>query len=244
LERLVAELADEVDALARIAPSMIRGGNASSMSGRVSDHLAADDIMEDWQQPLIRSMATSLAQNYGNLLEIGFGRGIASTMLQAARPSLHTIIDCNPHVLAACETWRAGYLNRDIRTVSGLWQDTVAGLGKFNGILFHTYPLSTDEFLSNVNQYCIFAEEFFPHAAEHLKLNGRFCYFANERDSLSRRHQRSLLHHLGAFEITQLTGLGFSETSRDAHWLQDIVCITAAKKHPGSENYFFIKSLQ
>lgn len=231
LNQLVAEMRDEVENLSENAPNMIAGGVMAEMSRRDDTNLDEDQIMEDWQTSLMEVMATSLSEANGDVLEVGFGRGIASDLLQSNNPVSHTIIDCNPHILEKCEQWRSNYADRDIRIVDGLWQNTIEKLGKFDGILFHTYPLSIEELAENLKRYCTFAEEFFPHAAQHLKPNGRFCYFVNERDSLSRRHQRSLLKHFGAFELTQVKDLNIPDTSRDAHWFQDIVCVTAVMKH-------------
>jgi len=102
--------------------------------------------------------------------------------------------------------------------------------GTFDGILFHTYPLSDDEYVERVQRSVTFAAHFFEHAAAHLKPGGRFTYLTMEEDSLSRAHQRLLLEHFASFNISQLTGLDVPEDTRDAHWAKSMVLVEAIGK--------------
>ena len=111
----------------------------------------------------------------------------------------------------------------------GLWQDILDQLETYDGLLFHTYPLSSEEMAEILSTSCTFAEHFFPHAASLLKPGGRFTYFTNDADSISRRHQRTLFKYFSSFRIYQLDGLEIPETSADAQWFDQIVAVEAIK---------------
>ena len=225
-ERL-RELSNELDHLDEIAPKMISASGSLTIDGRDVAPLQPDEIMEDWQIPLMRSMAKIAAQAAGDVLEVGYGRGISSRMIQEYNPRSHTIIECNPTIVADAELWKSEHPDRDIRIVQGYWQDVVDDLDLFDGILFHTYPLSVEELSEVLSKYSTYAENFFPHAAKLLRPGGRFTYFTNDADSLSRAHQRALLEHFASYKIGQIRDLQIPETSADAHWFDRIVTIEA-----------------
>ena len=187
--------------------------------------------MEDWQTPIMAAMAKAAAHNQGDVLEIGFGRGVAAEFVQSHAPKSHTLIECNQAVIEDFYVpWRSQHSTRDIRMVEGFWEDTLASLGKFDGILFHTYPLSDDEYVERVQRSVTFAAHFFEHAAAHLKPGGRFTYLTMEEDSLSRAHQRLLLQHFGSVNISQITDLEVPEETRDAHWARTMLLVETTAK--------------
>lgn len=230
LNTAVQELSEEVDDLARRAPEMITGGGMAMMSNRGSADLRPQEIMENWQIPLMEAMAESVCANGGDILEIGYGRGISAAMVQSRDVASHTVVDCNPHVIADARRWKSQFRDRDIRVIDAMWQDSLDQLTQYDGILFHTYPLEVEELAANLKQFCTFAEEFFPAAAKLLKPGGRFSYFAPERDSLSRRHQRTLHRYFDSIEIRLVKNLNIAPDSHDAHWFDEITCITATAR--------------
>lgn len=227
----LGELGQELDALDELAKEFVTGGVPEDVSNRAQARLSAEHIMEDWQTPIMAAMAKGMTRNQGDVLEIGFGRGIAAEFVQNHAPASHTIIECNRAVIEDYyATWAAGYPERDIRMVEGFWEDTLSGLGKFDGILFHTYPLSDDEYVERVQRSVTFAAHFFEHAAAHLNPGGRFTYLTMEDDSLSRAHQRLLLEHFAGFDISQVKGLNVPQDTRDAHWSQSMLLVEAIGK--------------
>lgn len=227
----LGELAMELDELDRAASSFVTGGAPEVVADRAQAKLAAQSIMEDWQTPIMAAMARAVTHNHGDVLEIGFGRGVAADFVQSHAPASHTLIECNRAVIEDFfDPWRAKHASRDIRMVEGFWEDTLDSLGQFDGILFHTYPLSDDEYVARVQRSVTFAAHFFEHAAAHLKPGGKFSYLTMEADSLSRAHQRLLLEHFAGFSISQITGLNVPEDTRDAHWSQNMVLVEAIGK--------------
>lgn len=229
LNRCLKEWGDELLALDRRANDFISGGDPIEMQNRKQAALAEQEIMEDWQIPIMQAMAKQLPVQDGDILEVGFGRGVASSMLQDAKPGSHTIIECNEHVIKAFEAWRSSHSDATIHLLAGLWQDLTEQLQHYDGIFFHTYPLDVEEYAEQVAAGITFAGNFFPVAAKHLRTGGAFTYLTNETDSLSRAHQRLLLQHFSSFSITQVKDLKIPQDSRDAHWSNQMVVIKAVK---------------
>lgn len=228
LNRFLKETGDDLEALDGHCRAFVPGGEPASLADRTHSALADDQIMEDWQIPVMRTMAQRVSAAGGDVLEIGFGRGVASTFIQDAGVRSHTVVECNDDVIGRLyEPWKAARPGRDIRLIRGKWQDTVDQLGQYDGVFFHTYPLNEEEFVAYVSQSSTFAEHFFPVAAAHLRPGGTFVYLTNEIDSLSRGHQRALLRHFSSFTLSQLKDLPIPDDTRDAQWARQTVIASA-----------------
>ncbi|TBN04428.1 class I SAM-dependent methyltransferase [Hyunsoonleella flava] len=191
--------------------------------------LEAQEIMEDWQIPLMKEMAKTIAEDGGDILEIGFGRGISAEMIMAYPIASYTTIECNNTVVDTYyKPFEAKHSNKNVKLYHGLWQDHIDYVGKYDGILFHTYPLNDDEYMQYVNGSITFAEHFFEHASNHLKPGGAFTYFSNEINSLSREHQQLLLKHFSSFSIQALP-LSIPDDVKDTWWANSIAVIKAVK---------------
>ena len=231
VNKALKEFGSDLDAMHEIAPHFIHGDVANkALDDRTQVHLDEQEIMEDWQIPLMQRMAAIVGNQGGEVLEVGFGRGVSADMIQEYPVDSHTIIECNDSVISGYfDPWKAKYKDeRDIILVKGLWQDAIRNLGTFDGIFFHTYPLTMEEYMEYVSESITFAEHFFPYAADHLNEGGVFTYFSNEIDSLSRAHQRALLKHFSAFEI-QIVNLQVPENARDTWWANTIAVVKAIK---------------
>jgi len=230
LNRLMKEAGEELDHLHTIAPDFVPGADGTALvSDRAQGTLADDEIMEDWQSPVMARMAALATAPGGDILEVGFGRGIGSDFIQAHKPGSHTIIECNDSVVARFTTWRAARPDADIRLARRLWPERLPALGTFDGIFFHTYPLNEEEFVDQVAKSSTFAEHFFPHAAAHLRPGGVFVYLTMEMDSLSRAHQRALMKHSSSVSLSQLEGLSIPHDTRDAHWVNRMMMVAATR---------------
>jgi guanidinoacetate N-methyltransferase len=232
LNRFVREAADDLQALDALA-SRFAPGLADSAPGRVSADranadLADDDIMEDWQIPLMEAMSALVARPDAHLLEIGFGRGISSEAIQRRGAASHTIVECNEAVCRRFEAWRARYPERRIDLVRGLWQDAVPPLGLFDAIFFHTYALNDEESTELLSRSVTFAECFFETAAAHLREGGVFTYLTNEIDSIGRAHQRALLSRFTSFSV-RVIPLEIPADVRDAWWADRMAVVAAVK---------------
>ncbi len=99
-------------------------------------------VMMEWEKPYMQACVNAL-QPKGNVLEIGFGCGYASTYIQEHNPTSHTIIEYHPVVAAKAREWAKNYKN--IRIVQDTWQNALPTLGKFDAIFFDDYPLESEQ---------------------------------------------------------------------------------------------------
>lgn len=229
LNRSIREFADELVHLDAKAPSFVSGSDGLSMSDRTQGSLSDDEIMEDWQIPVMQAMADVVTATHGDVLEIGFGRGVASDMIQKPGVRSHTIVECNDSVIARFNSWKERHPSADIQILEGRWQDRVNDIQQYDGIFFHTFPLNEEDFVEQVVQSVTFASHFFPTAVAHLKPGGVFTYLTNEFDSLSRGHQRALFEHFSSFTLSKVNDLSVPKDTRDAMWANSMVIVEAVK---------------
>ncbi|WP_299102871.1 class I SAM-dependent methyltransferase [uncultured Winogradskyella sp.] len=229
VNRALKEFSAELNALNEQTKNFVPGETVVGLSERGQAQLTAQEIMEDWQIPLMKAMAKAIAEDGGDILEVGFGRGISADMIQEHPIDSHTIIECNDLVIEQhFKPWKSKYTAKNIRLVHSLWQDCIDDLGLFDGIFFHTYPLNEDEYMQYVNASITFAEHFFHHAAKHLKPGGSFTYFSNEIASLSREHQHMLLKYFSSFSV-HIIPLDMPTDVKDTWWADSMVIIKAVK---------------
>lgn len=230
VNRALGELVDDLKHLNETASQFIPGGDSLEIDDRTQKILPPEQIMEDWQIPVMKAMAEAAAAEHGDVLEIGFGRGISSTFLQELGVRSHTIVECNDAIVRDYEHWKSDYgVDRQIQLLHGKWQDVLKGQDQFDAVFFHAYPLDAKEHVEYVVQSPTFAAHFFPVAADHLRNGGVFTYLTNESDSLSRGHQRLLLEHFREFTLTIVEPLSIPADSRDSMWSDSMVVVSARK---------------
>lgn len=229
LNRAIKEFGADLNALHHQTKKFVPGKFVNfSEEDRQQKIMEDQEIMGDWLIPVMEAMARVICEAGGDILEIGFGRGISAHMIQKYPIDSHTVIECNNDVVSTFNTWKKQYPDRDIKLVHGLWQDTIDDLGLFDGIFFHTYPLNEDEYMNYVHGSITFAQHFFEHASDHLKKGGTFTYFSNEINSLGREHQRLLLDNFSSFSV-QIVSLQMPEDVIDTWWADRIVVVKAVK---------------
>ena len=102
-----------------------------------SDWMGIDkEVMMDWEAPIMSASAAYITQGGGDILEIGFGMGIASDYIQSHSISSHTIIENHPQIIEKLETWASGKSN--INIISQSWADVTGSLGRYDGIFYDT----------------------------------------------------------------------------------------------------------
>ena len=229
LNKALFEFGADLESLNEAAEAFVPGTDSVRLSDRTQAELSDDEIMEDWQIPLMESMAAVATESHGDVLEIGFGRGIAASIIQRMGVKSHTIVECNESVIRRFEDWQREYPGQDIRLIPGRWQDVTESLKSYDGIFFHTFPMDENEYLEQAVNSITFAQHFFPTAARHLRSGGNFTYMTNEIDSLSRAHQRLLFDFFCSFSLQILTDLPIPSDTRDTWWSPSMVVIKAVK---------------
>lgn len=108
-----------------------------------SMEIMGNPVMEDWQVPYMKELASIATSNGGTVLEVGFGLGIASSFIQSEpRVDQHIVIEANFDIFKnALEFAR----NAQCLTVPifGFWEDITNLLQdeSIDGILYDTYPI-------------------------------------------------------------------------------------------------------
>ena len=93
-----------------------------------------DEVMMDWEAPIMSASAAYITQGGGDILEIGFGMGIASNYIQSHSISSHTIIENHPQIISKSREWASGKSNVNI--ISQSWADVTGSLSTYDGIFY------------------------------------------------------------------------------------------------------------
>jgi guanidinoacetate N-methyltransferase len=229
LNRAITEFADDLMELNDLAKRFVPGSEKVDVRDHSQARLTDQEIMEDWQIPVMKEMAKVATESHGDVLEVGFGRGISAQFIQDNGVKSHTIVECNDFIFQELNKWKSNNPGRDIRPVQGMWQDVVDRMDMFDGIFFHTYPLNEEEHQEYVVKSKTFAEHFFPSAAAHLRRGGIFTYLTNEIDSFSRAHQRLVFKYFTSFSLKVVGPLAIPEQCIDTLWANSMVVIRAVK---------------
>ena len=108
------------------------------------------EIMMDWEHPIMSASAAYITAGGGDILEVGFGMGIASGYIQSHSISSHTIVENHPQILEKLQTWANNKSN--VTIVSQSWYDVKDSLGTFDGVFMDTFgDTSTDNFSSSLS---------------------------------------------------------------------------------------------
>ena len=228
LNQAMDEFTDNLVALDSVAAGFVPGAEQHRIEDRADRTLSDADIMEDWQLPMMRVMADIATRQHGDVLEIGFGRGVSAEFIQQRDVRSHTIVECNDSVVGRYERWREQHAAQDIRLVHARWQDAVDQLSSYDAIFFHTYPMNEAEYLEQALNSATFAEHFFETAAKLLRKEGVLTYLSNEIDSLSRRHQRALFRHFTRVSTT-IVPLKIPDDVRDTWWADTMVAVEVTR---------------
>ncbi|HEU4509188.1 MAG TPA: amino acid adenylation domain-containing protein [Pyrinomonadaceae bacterium] len=192
--------------------------------------IAGQQVMQDWELPLMDAMAKVVTESHGDILEAGFGMALSATCIQKYGVRSYTIMEANDEVVKRFHEWKKQFPGRDIRLLHGRWHDTHHQVPdeSMDGVFFDTVPTFEDEYLREVIDNIVMAEDFFPVAARVLRPGGIFTWYTNEIDTLSRRHQRLIQKYFRSFEVTVCRPLYPPE---DCHyWFADSMVVVKAVK--------------
>lgn len=118
-------------------------------------------VMERWETPMLQRQIDLLDVKDKDVLEIGYGMGITSEMIQKAGPKSHTIIECHPQVINYAKA-TFPYIN-NVNLIGDFWQNVIMSLGKFDRIFYDPHLDDYDAFFQLVDM--------------KLREDGIFSYF-------------------------------------------------------------------
>ena len=125
------------------------------------------EVMMDWEHPIMSASAAYVTQNGGDILEIGFGMGIASGYIQSHSISSHTIVENHPQIIEKLKVWAEDKDN--VTIVEGDWYIS-DDLGIYDGIFLDTFA---DNSLDNFKEF----------ALSKAKSGAKITYWNNFADS-------------------------------------------------------------
>jgi len=122
----------------------------------------SENVMMDWEHPLMKRHAEIVCANGGDILEIGFGMGISANYIQKQNIKSHTIIEIHPEIYERTKEWSKDKPNVSI--INDDWFNLKNSLSKYDGIFFDTYK--------DINIL-----KLRPYIEKWIKPNGVFSYF-------------------------------------------------------------------
>ena len=131
---------------------------------------------------------------------------------------------------ADSQRWRfLTILTATFASFTGAGKDVVDQMGRYDGVFFHTYPMSEDEYLEQVVRSVTFAV-IFPDGGPYCCVPAVFSlYLTNEIDSFSRAHQRLLFDHFSEVTLRVVDNLNLPQDVHDAWWADSMVVVKAVK---------------
>jgi len=106
-------------------------------SDKITITETGEEVMMSWEDSLMSASAAYVTQNGGDILEIGFGMGIASNYIQSHSINSHTIVENHPQILDKLQTWANDKSN--VVIISQSWADVTGSLSTYDGVFYDTY---------------------------------------------------------------------------------------------------------
>ncbi len=154
-------------------------------------------VMQRWEIPYMRDLASIATANGGRVLEVGFGLGLSARYIQKSKKiKKHIIIEAHPEVVKyAMKLFSKELRNGRMQIFQGFWEDVTPLLrdDQFDGILFDTSPVEKETVFFHFFP-------FFKEAHRLLKKGGVFTYFSDEPKEISKKH-KNLLNKAGFKKI-------------------------------------------
>ena len=177
-------------------------------------------VMQDWERPLMETMAREVTMSKGDILEVGFGMGISANEIIKNDCKSYTLIEAHPEIAKNATKWATSQ-PVPVRIIEGLWQKTVPHITqKFDGILFDAFPLSPHEY---DREYY----EFLPLAPKLLKSKGVLTYYSAETINFRTDHLEMLLKYFDQVKLVKVNGL--KPFSHCDYWKESYMIIPVAR---------------
>lgn len=140
---------------------------------RIDDHFIYDEygqeVMGDWEIPMMKKHVDILNVEGKDVLEIGFGMGISPTFFVDSKPKSYTIVECHPMIIEKIHEWKLKYPDVDIKVIEGEWFEKKDELKTYDCIFYDIF----DDW---------YEQEFYDSVDSFLNEKGKFTFFNLSRD--------------------------------------------------------------
>ena len=186
--------------------------------------VGAEQVMQYWERPLMRQLARYATRRGGRVLEIGFGLGISADYIMEFGCEAYCVVEPHPAIAARAREW-GGRQCVPVTIVEDFWQNAIDALGRFDGVLFDTYPVDSD---AAANSY----RSFLPVAHKVLCADGFLTYYSEETRAFSTAHLALILEHFNGVEFAVVEDL--QEPGDCRYWKHDhmvVPCLSRPRAH-------------
>ncbi len=184
-----------------------------------------NQIMQAWEKPYMKKLASIASSKGGNVLEVGFGMGISADFIQKSKKiKTHTIIECHPSMIKNLKKRYSKEIGSGrILLKEGFWENVTNQIPakSFDGILFDSCPLDKE-----VEFFQFFP--FFKEAFRLLKDTGIFTYFSDEPLKISKKHMSQL--HKAGFKNIKFQVCNISPPKDCLYWKHQTIVAPIIKK--------------
>jgi len=179
-------------------------------------------VMQRWETPLMEALADEVTAAHGDVLEIGFGMGIAASAIVERGCRSYAVIEAHPEIAEIARDW-ASSQPVAAEVLEGFWQEVVPAIGEtYDGILFDTFPMSRGE--RRRNHF-----DFIAHAPGLLRVGGVLTHYSDETIDFRPEHLRLLLEHFDEVKLKKVTGL--RPAAGCEYWHDSTMVVPVARKN-------------
>lgn len=161
--------------------------------------IGGEQVMQEWERPLMRQLASFAARAGGRVLEVGFGLGISADYLIDAGCQEYCVIEAHPVIAQRARDWgRAQKV--PVRVIEDFWQNVDGAVDGFDAVLFDTFPMTADE--RSRNHF-----PFLGQASRFINDGGCLTYYSDETRDFRPEHLRLIFENFAHAEFVVVDGL-------------------------------------
>jgi guanidinoacetate N-methyltransferase len=173
--------------------------------------IGSEQVMQYWERPLMRQLAAFATRRGGRVLEVGFGLGISASYVMEAGCEEYCVVEAHPVIAERARQWGKAQ-PVPVRVIEDFWQNAVGTIGRFDGVLFDTFPMNAEE--RSRNHF-----PFLGQAPRLLNEGAYLTYYSDETRDFRPEHLRLILENYSCVELAVVDGLKVPAECR--YWSSD-----------------------
>jgi len=180
-------------------------------------------VMQAWERPLMEVLAREVTAGRGDILEVGFGMGIAARAILQGGCRTYTVIEAHPQIAANARRW-GQQQSVPVTVLEGFWQDLAPSLtADFDGILFDTFPIVQED--AHLNPAAMIGA-----MQRLLRRAGILTYYSGVSHGFPDDQLRLLLTHFDEVKLLKVSGLEPPPAPACDYFNQTCMIVPVARK--------------